>query len=351
VGGITRPRPFAERLGLSSAPDLPEIASGERIVVDSRSGKALSELYAALGSDFSGRAPKYCGPDLPEGLTHWGTIVQGPFDSGYGQDRQILPLADASSMADIERFPWPSPDDYDYVGIRSGAADLGDKARSLSIGWEPIFNRVLDLFGMEQGMINLHMQPQLIEAAVEHVEAFVLEKTRRALEAGVGSFDIFSWGDDFATHRGLFIRPSHWRRFFAPSYRRLIELVKRHDLKFNLHCCGTFVDVMPDLIDMGVDIWNPCQVHLPGNEPEFLKREFGKHITFSGAIDTQHTLPFGTQEDVRREVRERIDVLGRGGGYFCGPDHDVFPDVPVENLLALVDEVKSYRNEACTRMD
>ena len=193
---------------------------------------------------------------------------------------------------------------------------------------------------MEQGMINLHTQTQLIEAAVEHIEAFVLAKAKRALEAGADLLDMFGWGDDFATHRGLFISPGHWRRFFAPSYGRLIELVKSYGLKFHLHCCGTFVDVLPDLIEMGMDIWNPCQVHLPGNEPAFLKREFGQYITFCGAINTQHTLPFGTPEDVRQEVRERIAVLGRGGGYVCGPDHDVRPDVPVENLLAMIDEAK-----------
>ena len=99
-------------------------------------------------------------------------------------------------------------------------------------------------------------------------------------------------------------------------------------------------EIIPDLIEIGCDILEPTQVHLPGMAPLELKREFGMDMTFFGAICTQKTLPYGTPDDVRREVRERVRVLGKGGGYICSPDHTVLDDVPVENVLALYDEAK-----------
>ena len=106
------------------------------------------------------------------------------------------------------------------------------------------------------------------------------------------------------------------------------------------HCYGTFRPVLPDLIDIGMNVWETVQVHLPGNEPEVLKREYGRDITFYGAINSQHTLPFGTPEEVRAEVRKRIRVLGKGGGYICGADHTILPDVPIDNVLAMLEEAR-----------
>jgi uroporphyrinogen-III decarboxylase len=96
------------------------------------------------------------------------------------------------------------------------------------------------------------------------------------------------------------------------------------------------------MIDMGMDVWETVQVHLPGNEPEVLKREYGQHLAFYGAINSQRTLPFGTPEDVRAEVRERIRVLGKNGGYICGSDHSIMADVPIENVLAMLDEARRF---------
>ena len=108
---------------------------------------------------------------------------------------------------------------------------------------------------------------------------------------------------------------------------------------------AAFRPVLPDLIEIGVNVWETVQVHLPGNEPEVLKRKYGQDLAFYGAINSQQTLPFGTPEEVRAEVRERIRVLGRGGGYICGSDHGILPDVPMENVLAMLDEARRYRFE------
>ena len=106
------------------------------------------------------------------------------------------------------------------------------------------------------------------------------------------------------------------------------------------HSCGTFKPIMKDLIDIGMDVWETVQTHCTENNPVKLKKEYGKDLCFFGAVSTQTTLPNGTTEDVRKEVRERIKVLGPGGGYICGGDHDILPDVPFENVEALIDEAK-----------
>jgi uroporphyrinogen decarboxylase len=142
---------------------------------------------------------------------------------------------------------------------------------------------------------------------------------------------------------GIMISPAHWRKYLKPTYEKYFALAKQYDLKVWFHSCGQFRPVMGDLIDIGLDVWETVQTHLAGNEPDVLKREYGAHITFFGGISTQTTLPFGTSDDVRREVRERVRVLGQNGGYICGPDHGIMPDVPMENVLAMVDEARQFR--------
>ena len=304
-------------------------------------------LRRALGLDVAYIAPSYAGPEIPDGLSLWGTdsIVD---NAGYSQFREHNLLAAATTLAEVERFRWPSPTDYEYQSLREKAESAGERAICLGWEWEPVFCRILDLFGMEAGMMAMRTDPILIEAAVSHIEAYVMEKTVRSLDAAADLVDFFWYGDDFATQRGMMIRPEDWRRFFAPTYRRLIDKAKAYGLKIWFHACGTFPEVMPDLVDMGIDVWETSQVHLVGNDPEKLKREYGNHISFFGGINTQETLPFGTPEDVRRQVRERIAVLGKGGGYLCGPDHTVRPEVPVDNIVALLDEAQTFRGQGYT---
>jgi uroporphyrinogen decarboxylase len=307
----------------------------------------VDDLRQALGLDVVWITPSYVGPEIAEGLSYWGTHNIAD-NAGYSQSRQHNPLATATTPAEVESFPWPSPNDFDYQSLRKNAEIIGERAAGLNLGWEPVFCRVLDLFGMEAGMMAMRTNPSLIEAAVCHIEEYIMEKTVRSLDVVADRIDFYWYGDDFGTQRGMMIRPEDWRRFFAPTYRRLIDQARGYGLKNWFHACGAFPQVMPDLVDMGIDVWETSQVHLAGNNPEKLKREYGEQITFCGGINTQWTLPFGTTEDVRREVRERIAVLGKGGGYICGPDHTVRPEVPVDNVVAMLDEAKSFRGHGYT---
>lgn len=329
------------------------------------------DLRDKLGLDLQTARPIYKGPYAKSGLSIWGTPpdVAGYGGAGYSKARKSYPLASATSVQDVERFAWPDPDDFDYEIVGKLLQTIPNRARYVTAqytvlqegfsredaargagtplpargaGWLPILCTLFELFGLEETLIKFYTEPKIIQAAVDHLEAFVLEFSRRLLEASKMWADIYWFGDDFATARAMMISPDQWRSFLKPTYRKIFALAKGHGVKVWFHACGTFRPVLSDLVEIGMDVWETVQVHLPGNEPEVLKREYGHDITFYGSINSQHTLPFGTPEDVRAEVRERVQVLGKGGGYICGPDHTILPDVPIDNVLAMLDEARKF---------
>jgi uroporphyrinogen decarboxylase len=260
----------------------------------------------------------------------------------------MMPFSGIKTIKEIENYTWPNPDDWDFRKI-SEKIDKYNNQYAIMLGsWNPIFDQVLDFFSMDKAMEYLYLQPKLIEATIAYVEDFYLKFYRKYFKAAKGKADIFSMGDDFAGQRGMLISPKMWKKFLMPTYAKLFALAKEFNLHVWFHSCGTIEPVIGDLIDIGMDVWETVQAHLQGNEPKYIKREYGKNITFFGAINTQQTLPFGKPEEVRREVRERIRILGEGGGYICGPDHHIKPNFPIENVIAMIDEIKSFRGSGYT---
>jgi uroporphyrinogen decarboxylase len=323
------------------------------------------DLRNRLGVDLQCARPVYTGCGIKPGCTifHTPADVYGAAGVGFGKGR-IYPLQDAATVSDIENFAWPDPDDFDYAvaaGVLQSIPDdkakrvegkyallapgmtLEEATQKSGGNWLPVLCTLFDLFGFEETLLKLWQAPAIIEATVRKLEEFVLGFYAKLFEATKGLAQFVYMGDDFATQRGMLISPEHWRKYLKPTYEKYFSLAKKYDLIVWFHSCGQFRPVMGDLIDIGLDVWETVQTHLPGNEPDVLKREYGDHITFFGGISTQTTLPFGTTDDVRREVRERIRVLGRNGGYICGPDHGIMPDVPMENVLAMYDEARKFK--------
>ncbi len=311
---------------------------------------------------FPDAPPVYRGPAIRPGLDIWRAAYNwtGAAGAGFSSARGGYPLGGATSVRDVENHPWPQAGDFDYSPARAlqtvppdqplwirplyifpeDDPDQGQSVRARRAEWIPVLCTLFNLFGLEETLVNLAMKPGLIEAALARIEAFILGFCRRMIEAAGIRADIFWFGDDFAGQAGLLISPEHWRRLLKPVYRKVFDLARSHGMKVWFHSCGSFRPVLPDLIDIGMDVWETVQVHLPGNEPHVLKREYGRFITFYGGISTQETLPRGTPEQVRAEVRERIRVLGAGGGYICSSDHTIMPDVPFDNVRAMIDEAK-----------
>ena len=151
-------------------------------------------------------------------------------------------------------------------------------------------------------------------------------------------------GDDVGMQTGLMMRPDRWRELLKPRHAKYFSLM--HDLspaKVLFHSCGSVADLIADFVDLGVDVLNPVQVTAAGMEPDRLKRQWGDKLAFWGAIDTQHVLPHGTVAEVEAEVERCIEALGEGGGYVVSAVHNLQPDVPVENVLAMYRHARAYR--------
>lgn len=323
------------------------------------------DLRTRLGLDTQFARAVYVGVNAPRGLDIWGRNAQvyGATGGGYSSVRDEYPLAQVDSVAELDRFPWPDAGDFDcqaaadllatvspgtarvvrltYSIARPGERGM-DAARRTFAGL-PLLDTLFDLLGMEETLVRLHTQPVFIEAVIDRLGTFLLDLEERLLRATQDQADIFHFEDDFAAQRGMLISPEHWRRFLKPTYERIYALASSHGLKVEIHACGTFRPVIRDMIDMGMEIWEPVQAHLEGNDPTALKREFGRDLTFSGGISTQGVLPSGSPDEVRAAVRDAIRVFGHGGGYICGPDHTVLADVPQDNVIALLEAAREFR--------
>ena len=170
---------------------------------------------------------------------------------------------------------------------------------------------------------------------------------RNALKE-VGEYvDVVSWGDDLASQESPLFSPKIYRELVKPRHARMIDGVKSMaDVKVNYHTCGSVYPLIEDLIDIGVDALNPLQVSARNMDPAKLKRDFGDRLAFWGGMDTHRLLPFGTPDEVRKETRRMIDLMGRGGGYILATVHNIQAEVPPENIVAMFDEARSHRVSA-----
>jgi uroporphyrinogen decarboxylase len=265
--------------------------------------------------------------------TFWSTTLFEGNSSQYGTSRHY-PLAEASSIKDIESYLWPDPARFRYDNAKALAKKYGDTYALRGPFWLPVFCKACDLFGMEEAMIKMMTEPAVFEAAIERITVLAIDICERYLEACGDKVDIFQIGDDFAFQRGMMISPAKWREFIKPRLSRLIEIGKQYNKIIWFHSCGDITDVLPDLIDIGIDVWETVQLHTLPISPQKLKTDYGHHITFFGGINTQK-LPFAKPANIETEVKRCVEVLGKNGGYICGPDHTINADVPPENTIAL----------------
>ena len=292
-----------------------------------------AEVPDVLGVDGMNVGLGYAGPvELDQDgqvFTEWGTPACQDWGSAHA-----YPLANAESVAEIERYAWPDPGLYDYATARNNAAQYSKNYAVRGPRFSVITHPLFILLGQEEALVKMMLSPDVFEATVEHISQITLEASRRYVKACADHLDIFCVWEDFATQRGMMFSPDLWRQFFKPRYARLFEVAKHAGKYVWFHSCGDITAVLPDLLDIGMDVWETVQLHTLPISPEELKKQYGKHLTFFGGVNTQR-LPFITPEEVSDEVDRCIRLLGKGGGYICGPDHHIKPDVPARNALAL----------------
>ena len=298
-----------------------------------------------LGVDLRGVGPAYRGRIKPahDGVSYdmWGSgyraVQHG--ESGAYQEAVVLPLADLKTMDDVERYPWPSPDDFDYSGIREQCDRVKDYAVCLGGAGDPdIVNGVSRGRGMEQVLIDIAVRDEVGLAIIDKRVDLCYEVLRRGLEAAGGKVDILCLGEDCGNQNGRMVSPRDFDEVFRPRIEKFYALAHEFGAKAMMHSCGDTHDIMPTFIDMGLDLLDAMQPEPAGMDPETIRNLCKGKLAFCGLISTQRTLPYGTVAECRAEARHRLDVIGKGGGYIFAPAHCIQPDTPLENVLAIYEE-------------
>jgi len=265
-----------------------------------------------------------------------------PVGDGLGTYEEVArsPLANAATVADVERFDWPDPNDWEVESLRARCEEWPSYP-ILGGCFEP-FYLYCRLRGMEQSLTDLTDNPALVDAGMERIFSIHDSVIRRSLEAAQGLVDFIYVAEDMGSQDGLLMSPAAFRRFIKPWLKKMIDLTHSFGAKVLHHDDGAIRALLPEFIEMGIDVLNPVQWRCRGMDREGLARDFGKSLVFHGAVDNQQTLPFGTPHDVRREVAENIRIFSRGKGYIVSPCHNIQPNTSTENILAMYDAVHEF---------
>ncbi|MBI5822026.1 MAG: hypothetical protein HZA88_23890 [Verrucomicrobia bacterium] len=295
------------------------------------------KLLDALGVDVRHlEAPAPPERKVGEGLfqNFWGErYVYGQTPWGPMREDAKGALAGANSLAELEAFPWPSPDCLDRSQLKAQCARYEDHA--LLYGFADIWQRPALVRGWEDMLMDMTERPEWVHFLSRKFTDFYLEDYTRAAEITKGRIDLYLVISDLGTQRGPLISTAMFREFVSPYLKEMTGLIHRLGGRALYHSCGTIRSFIGDLIECGVDVLDPIQPTCPEMQPENLKREFGNRLSFHGGIDMQNLLPKGSPAEVEADVRRYCEVLGKGGGYILGPAHLFQPDVPPENILAV----------------
>jgi len=282
---------------------------------------------------------------MPEGQTtdYWGARTMEIRHLGGTYNEQVFyPLAFARSIDDLDEYNWPTTDWFDYSQLAEQARELRSE-RAVKCGYMAPFTYHNRLRGLERSLIDPLDAPEFTHALIDRLCDFIYDHHRRMFEAADGLIDISEVTDDLGTQTGPMISMATYEQFYAPQHKRFIDLCRQFGIRVFHHDDGGIRPFIPRLVEMGIDVLNPIQWTCPQMEMDELKAEFGERICFHGAIDNQRTLPFGTPDEVRAEVRRCIDSLASDGtGYILAPCHNIQGHTPMENIIAMYDEAQEY---------
>lgn len=329
-----------------------------------------NKLESALGTSYEDflddndidfryiEGPKYIGPvlkqfsgDIDEDI--WGVRRKKVVvNTGDGNEtyKEVLesPLAKAKTPEEINSYNcWPSADWYDYSCIEEQCEKVRKKRR-VAVFMGDRLNRVAQLKpamylrGVEQILVDLSINPEIARAIFLKISEFYCSYAQRIFESANGKLDILLTGDDFGSQNGPLVSPKLWTEFLQEGFRNYIQIAKSFGLRVMHHTCGSVKPFIPLMINCGLDILQSIQPEAYDMNPYELKSEFGKRLSFHGGISIQKTLPFGTRDEIRDEVEDRISALAENGGYILCTSHNIQADTPVENAQHLLQAYRDY---------
>ena len=290
--------------------------------------------------------------DDGEHLSHvdeWGLTYRIPRGGAFWYDLAASPLAGGALTRErIDAHPWPRGGDprlFGHLRVEALAhreAGMAVVLKSLSAG---LFEMAQRLRGMEVFLMDLLESPSAALHLLDRVLEVKLDYWRSALGALGDLVDVVAEGDDYGTQQSMLVSPATFRSVFKPRLAELVRAMKQGapDAFVFFHSCGSVRKILPDFIEIGVEVLNPVQTTAAGMEPVALKRDFGRDVSFwGGGVDTQAVLPRGTPAEVAEDVRRNLDALAPGGGFVFCTVHNIQADVPPENVVAMVEALRGH---------
>ena len=325
---------------------------------------AMAEQLAMVDDDVAGRLLADVSPVKPDPASgfefvfhdegeyeayfdEWGIGWRKPKDGGFYYDMYHHPLAGIESLAGMQAVCFPDPlDARRFASLRAQAEAAAAAGRAVAL-WGPCAG-VLEVYswmrGYEPFYVDLALHQDLVASMLDRMVDWKCAFWERALREIGDLVDVVIEADDMAGQERLLFSPVTYRRLVKPRHRRLFEFIKTQaPVKIFFHSCGAIRPLIPDLIEVGVDILNPVQIAAAGMDPVALKRDFGRDLVFwGGGVDTQRVLGAGTPAQVRNDVRRNIEALAPGGGFVFAAVHDIQANVPVENIMAMWEAWHQY---------
>lgn len=316
--------------------------------------KVDEPILEALDIDARGIFPGVPDKGNPEDLKSgewtdsWGVARVMPPGAHYYDMVLPAPLGGEISMSDIANYPWPKPDPGVAKALKKQVEHLRETTDCAIVLNLPsaFVHQSQYMRGFEDWFVDLAIDHKLAGAMFDACMEVKMETAGYILDAVGREVDVLLTSDDMGTQQSLMFSPGIYRELFKPRHRSFFDFIRsKSDAPLMMHTCGSVSAILNDLIEIGVQILNPVQTRAQGMDPLYLKKEFGDRIAFWGGVDIQTVLPFGSPEDVRNEVRHLFETLGEGGGWVLCPSHNIQPEVPPENIVAMYEagaEVARY---------
>lgn len=303
----------------------------------------MEQLLRVVGDDFRYVEPIYCGPELktfPDGSIegYFGEHYRyAEFEAGKYLEACYLPFAGVHRLEDLDRSHFPSADWFDYSTVRAQAEHFHNQGYAVCCGTAgdmDFINSIARTRGMEQVLMDLIDDSPVYMEIMQARYKFYYEMHQRILEAADGLIDFTHVGDDLGNQRGPMIGLGIFEKHFVPKYEEYFKMVHDHGAKTMMHICGCAERFLPRLADIGLDVYDVVQPTTPQMDIAVLQKKVGDCLTFCGSVCVQTTMAWGTVDDVKREVRRRLDLFPKGG-LFLGPTHAIQVGSPIQNILAL----------------
>jgi len=239
------------------------------------------------------------------------------------------------SEPNFDSYTFPEPDEKLIREKCERLQKQTDKFRMYIIGFS-MYERAWSLRGVENILMDFILEKNFVHELLDRIAEYNMKVIDIVAQYDI---DCLFFGDDWGQQKGLIMGPEIWREYIKPRRKKEYEYIKSKGMYIAQHSCGDINEVFPDLIEIGLDIYNTFQPEI--YDIRKVKKEFGADLTFYGGVSTQHVLPYGTAEEVKAQTRELMEVMGKDGGYICAPTHSIPNDVPTENILAFLDVLQN----------